>query len=220
MTPYPADFKGDISWIETEVEDLKRKEDNLLAEVELVRASIQDRLAHIARLNDLHATIGVLPNKLLVIIFKSGPSDVIEHQRYVKSISLVSRYWRNLSLAIPSLWSFLYITPLIFKRSNQLEILGMFIERSCSHPLSIIIHGDLYSKPVNLSALSTQINLIIPHVSRWRTLSIHAGFWEEIPDMFAELHVPLLESFEVIVDIEQHDDDIDTGLAVFMGGTP
>jgi hypothetical protein len=93
MTPYPADFKGGISRIETEEEGLQRKEDNLLAEVELVWASIRDRLAHISRLNNLYATIGVLPNELLVTIFKSGPSDVIEHQQYDKSISLVSRYW-------------------------------------------------------------------------------------------------------------------------------
>jgi hypothetical protein len=80
--------------METEEEGLQRKEDNLLAEVELVWASIRDRLAHIStRLNNLYATIGVLPNELLVTIFKSGPSDVIEHQQYVKSISLVSRYW-------------------------------------------------------------------------------------------------------------------------------
>ena len=71
------DLKGNISQIEMEVEGLKRKDDNLLAEVELVQVSIQDCLAHIARLNNLHATIGVLLNELLIIIFKSGPSDVI-----------------------------------------------------------------------------------------------------------------------------------------------
>ena len=103
MTPHYADFKGDISQIETEVEGLKRKEDKLLAEVEPVRASIQDHLVHISRLNNLYVTIDVLPAELLVTISKSGPSDVIKHQQYVKSISLVSRYWRNLSLAIPSL---------------------------------------------------------------------------------------------------------------------
>jgi len=216
MTP---DFKGDISRIETEVEGLKRKEDKLLAEVELVRASIQDRLAHISRLNNLYATIGVLPAELLVAIFKSGPSGVIEHQRYVKSISLVSRYWRNLSLAIPSLWSFFHITPLIGTHSDQLE---MFIERSCSHPLSIVIHGDPHFDSRDSSfVLSPQINLIIPLVSRWRTLRIDGNFREEILDicgLFTELQAPLLESFEVNVDA--YDDEFDSSLFVFTGGAP
>jgi hypothetical protein len=222
MTPHSADFKGDISRIETEVEGLKRKEDKLLAEVELVRASIQDRLVHISRLNNLYATIGVLPAELLVTIFKSGPSDVIEHQKYVKSISLVSRYWRNLSLAVPSLWSFFHIAPLIGTHSNQLQNLEMFIERSCSHPLSIVIYGEHHYEPGDFSfVLLPQINLIIPLVSRWRTLCIDGRFREEIPDicgLFAELQAPLLESFEV--NVEVYDGEFESSLSVFTGGAP
>jgi F-box-like len=222
MTPHSADFKGDIPRIETEVEGLKRKEDKLLAEVELVRASIQDRLVHISRLNNLYATIGVLPAELLVAIFKSGPSDVIEHQQYIKSISLVSRYWHNLSLAIPSLWSFFHIAPLIGTHSTQLQNLEIFIERSCSHPLSIVIYGDDHYEPGDFSSvLLPQINLIIPLVSRWRTLRIDRIYQEEIADIcgvFAELQAPLLESFEV--NVEVYDDEFESSLSVFTGGAP
>ena len=226
MTPYPADFNGDITRLETEVEVLRSKEDNLLAEVKLLRASIQHRLAHIARLNSLYSTIGVLPSELFVTIFNSGPSDAIEHRQYVKLISLVSRYWRNISLATPSLWSSVYISSLGGTRPNPLQNLEMLIERSCAHPLSITIYGEGLDTSSG-AFLFDQINLIIPLVSRWRTLCIYGGYWEEIPDIcgrLAELHAPLLESFEVIVDSgyddDYYDDDDDNDLRVFTGGAP
>lgn len=223
MIPHPS-IKGEIARLQIEVETMKKKEDDLLAEVQLLRMSIKDRQAHIARLNNLCAPIGVLPPELLAAIFQSGPCDVFDHGTYAISISQVSRHWRNVSLDIPSLWNFFRIVP--YEQSSQLKMLETFIGRARSHPLSIVIDMECGSseREYSLHDIDSQLGRVIPLVSRWRTLFIHGNFWEDVFDVcspFEELCAPLLESFEVVVDSEEDMEDYThTELCVFVAGAP
>jgi hypothetical protein len=95
-----------------------------------------------------------------------------------------------------------------------------FIDRSCSHPLSIVIDvGDDI-----MDDLYPQLNLVVPLISRWRSLFIHGSFYEDISDvcgLFGELCAPLLETFEVVNNSEEgRENYVDDHLQVFTAGAP
>jgi hypothetical protein len=217
MVPYYV-IRDEIARFENEVEIMNEKADDLLAEVNLLRTSIQDHQAHIARLNSQLAPIGALSPEVLGIIFQSGPTDVFKHETYVMSISQVCQHWRNISLATPSLWSYFRIPP----TTDAQKILEMFLERSRSHPLSIVV--DVFTNSTQHDNIYPPLDRVVPLISRWHTLCIRSGFWEDVSVVcspFKELHAPLLESFTVVVNvIEDADDYIDNHLQVFKAGAP
>ena len=194
-----------------------KKASDRLSDAEL--SSMRDGHAHVAELSSPCA----LPTEVLLIIFHSGPSEVFEYRSYVISISQVSHHWRNITLATPSLWSFFRIIP--SPPPSQLKMMETFIDRSCSHPLSIVIDVDCFFRSDDImDDLYPQLNLVVPLISRWRSLFIHGSSYEDISDvcgLFGELCAPLLETFEVVNNLEEgRENYVDDHLQVFTAGAP
>ncbi|KAF8188889.1 hypothetical protein K438DRAFT_2019219 [Mycena galopus ATCC 62051] len=83
-------------------------------------------------------------------------------------ISSVTRHWRELALTIPSLW-----TTIRVNHDRHISVLGDILLRSQNFPLSIYIRLDAFRYRFFTDYMRA-IELLIPHVARWRLLSVIA----------------------------------------------
>jgi hypothetical protein len=101
----------------------------------------------------------------------------------------------------------------------------LFIERSRPSPLDIVI--DL-TRPWNhdeyTECLPPKLDMILPLVPLWRSLSVSGNISEDMVDVctcLGALHAPLLESFEVILEADLDDrHQFNDYALVFQGGAP
>ena len=120
---------------------------------------------------------------------KSKPDDVGSRHRgglmFATTVSHVCCRWRQVALATPSLWS-----KLTFTTETSFEQNRTSLERSRNSPLELFLHFDMPDELIAESAASSDgdgdellkkevemdlkraLDLIIPHVSRWRALHV------------------------------------------------
>ncbi|KAF9524899.1 hypothetical protein CPB83DRAFT_885918 [Crepidotus variabilis] len=141
------------------------------------------------------------------------PSISTESIRIPLTLSSVSRRWRAVALAQSSLWSNLCITPELIESlsetsdSSSAPTLNAthiitYLARSRKHTLNILIDGrdpdwdfseqdvgidfgtSTYDTLFSSEHMRTAINLLLPHMNRWKHLSI-------LTDTWAPLHTAL-----------------------------
>ncbi|KIM76463.1 hypothetical protein PILCRDRAFT_91563 [Piloderma croceum F 1598] len=144
-------------------------------------------------LEDAGATvksIGILPNEILAYIFtigarsRPGPYDELP---FPLLVSCITRSWRDVAINSPSVWSNLIFTTSVH---SDRWCAALWLPRSGAHPLDITI--DLLGR-----AKERIMNLIIPHVARWRRFSVKA--WDR-----GDLEVVLLPLRTASAPLLQH----------------
>ncbi|KAG5733117.1 hypothetical protein E4T56_gene19871 [Termitomyces sp. T112] len=146
-------------------------------------------------------------------------------------ISRVNHHWRNVTHETPYLWTSLCVTgALIQSKAGQggdldTTHISTYLTLSQNHPLDIFIdarderwdfqepgvediteHEDLmYEPPFGLAHMQRTISLLLPHMFRWRSLSILTDLWvqmwvalQEIQPFITVDGAPCLESLTLM----------------------
>lgn len=140
----------------------------------------------------LSSSIRSLPNEILAYIFTIGAStrprrhDELPFPLLVSSINVE---WRDVAVNSPPVWS-----NLIFANDVQSDhwCATIWLPRSGAHPLDITI--DLLGRTKDHI-----MDLILPHVARWRKLSVTAWDRRDMEDVLLPLRTlpaPLLQHVE------------------------
>lgn len=174
-------------------------------------------------------SIESLPSEMLTAIFRMGavpdPSLDWSHIEYVMSVAQTSKQWRQVALADSSLWR--TISIYVFdSREVRLALLRLFVDRSgtCTVDISIDATWDYRERREFKGDLRPQLAIVMPLVSRWRSVSVAGSFHQDVVDIcapFQWLYTPRLESFELVIDSEEDDYDYEAErLDLFLGGAP
>jgi hypothetical protein len=139
-------------------------------------------------------SISNLPYELLSAIFKKAPIDPADRADFTRTVTQVSRYWRETALQTSFLWSGLYLP--IWNTSGGYQILlKIFIQRSQSHPLDIVI--DVEGGVEDFSGIRNELNILLPEISRWRTFTFRGDDIDNIIEPLGNLCAPILESLDL-----------------------
>jgi hypothetical protein len=163
-----------------------------------------------------------IPIEMIQAIFEAGPDFPESRMDFASSVSQVSRLWRQIAMHTPFIWSSVLLHAECTERWQ--ELLKMRIRLSRSHPLDIAV--ELYHfpevDPEFPNALSHQLNLIIPEISRWKSVTYCGSLCVNVFSFFeplALLSAPLLEVLDVQAGLDE-EEYIDDVLRVFTGGAP
>ncbi|KAJ4490673.1 hypothetical protein J3R30DRAFT_3423901, partial [Lentinula aciculospora] len=104
----------------------------------------------------------------------------------------ICSYWRNVALTYPRLWStFMIVSPI----KRHIPMTKLWLERSGQCPLTIYIDHHNSIRLETLTTTDTVIDLLRPHVSRWKTAIFILDSCVQ-SSLFALPHeFPLLERF-------------------------
>jgi hypothetical protein len=185
------DYTDELEAREAQIAELRSRLDQLISaspETEQMASAIHNQ--------QTRPLISSLPFEILSVVFKHATWS---RTTFAKSVSQVSRYWREIAIQTPFLWSEICLFPWRTGTGYR-EFLYILLQRSQSHPLDItltlreldnpnhrvnraiaILHATRQSGsisphiPMNLDqqsgdhCLHAQLGIFIPHVSRWRT---------------------------------------------------
>ena len=191
------------------------------AELEAVEEDItrlQARLADIQRrkreltsyvedLGALLSPIKRMPPEIMARVFDfcgdvhvRGPH--CEPSRYAPLLlGSVCRSWRTLSLALPRLWTALYLDlPTSGTLDKQEEILDAWIHRSRPFPISLWLWNDFLTDDVPAIFLRRLSCIITENADRWRAIFVHFPAATRDWDCFDALvrcQMPALEELEI-----------------------
>jgi F-box-like len=187
----------------------------------LLRSSAQEQSQHSIQ---LRGSIASLPPEVLIAVFRACPYNPWEHGEHAMRVSQVSHHWRDIAINTPSLWSSIRI-HIPSAGPGQLKLMELFIERSRTSPLDIVI--DL-TRPWNhheyIGSPFRPLDMILLFVPLWRSLFISGNISEDVVNVctcLGHLHAPLLESFEVVIEADVDDGHrFDAHLPIFEGGAP
>ncbi|KAL6304393.1 hypothetical protein BKA93DRAFT_733263 [Sparassis latifolia] len=118
----------------------------------------------------LQSPIQRLPNELLASIFVIGVLDGEEEDSLMMStLMLVCRYWREVALGTPVLWS-----RIVAGTRHSLDRVRLKLDRSKSAPLYICVdfsprmeHGSVTTENIMLA-----MDLLRPSIWRWRSFQL------------------------------------------------
>ena len=113
----------------------------------------------------------------------------------------VCRSWRALSLAMPRLWTALYLDlPTAGVLDIQEEILHAWIQRSRPCPIALWLWNDFLSDDVPAPFLRRLSRILADNADRWRALFIHfpaaTRDWDSF-DALVQCPMPALEELEI-----------------------
>ncbi|KAJ7889004.1 hypothetical protein B0H13DRAFT_2041742 [Mycena leptocephala] len=108
-------------------------------------------------------------------------------------IASTTHHWREVALKIPSLW-----TTVRVNHDRQISVLGDILLRSQNLPLDIYIRLETFKYRFFTDYMEA-VNLLIPHVARWRLLSVIAmnPVLHQISARIHHLPMPALDHFEL-----------------------
>ncbi|KAG2147453.1 uncharacterized protein EDB93DRAFT_415481 [Suillus bovinus] len=117
-----------------------------------------------------------LPDEILVEIIKHGAETKIDgsDNSLAKTVSHVSMRWRTIAISNPSLWTHISVCP---------EETPSFLLTRIHRSLDLLIDVDIYPWPTSSTraapqSLLVQLNIILRHASRWRSLTLRSGLVE------------------------------------------
>ena len=152
----------ELAQVRSELARLEKEERDLHERLSSVRVAIK---AHKSRLEDLVRTkpapIGSLPPEIIFYVLELADFPFCGYR--IRELARVSRAWKNIILSFPNFWSNIDLHPY---RANM-SFLKAQVARSRQYPLRITI--QYWSTPAELSSF---IDVIVPHVYRWRILDI------------------------------------------------
>ncbi|KAJ7510717.1 hypothetical protein B0H11DRAFT_1032100 [Mycena galericulata] len=105
-----------------------------------------------------------------------------------------NHHWRKVAVGIPHLW-----TTIRMNHDRQISVLGDIISRSKNLPLNIHIRLDAFRYRF-FTEYTEAIDALLPHVARWRSLSIIATnpVLHNIRNRVHRLSMPALEHLELV----------------------
>jgi hypothetical protein len=137
-------------------------------------------------------SIETLPNEILAYIFTLGASSrpgPFDELPFPLLVSCVTHRWRDVAIGTPSMWSTLVFTT---SAHSDRWCAALWLPRSGVHPLDITI--DLVGR-----AKEGIMDLIMPHIARWRRLSVKAWDRKDLEVVMSPLRTastPLLQHVE------------------------
>ncbi|EMD39518.1 hypothetical protein CERSUDRAFT_80909 [Gelatoporia subvermispora B] len=183
------------------------------------RERLETRLEHAVR---MQSPVQRLPSELLASIFVNGVFDQGEEDAVLlANIMLACRYWREVAVGTPALWSRIFMGP-----RRSLDRARLKLERSKSFPLHICVDFSPQSehRTVATETLMHAMDLLRSAMWRWRSFQLSVP---ERPQAHAALsrckeEAPLLEVFSVRIANSMQHDDRHPGqpLFLFAGRTP
>ncbi|KAI0927120.1 hypothetical protein AcV5_007739 [Taiwanofungus camphoratus] len=192
---------------------LESKMASLLSE----RDMLESRLEQAVR---LQSPVHRLPNELLASIFVIGVLDREEDSLTLSTVMLVCRYWREVAVNTPLLWS-----RIVTGTHHSIERARLKLERSKSVPLHICVDFSPRQEygSVTTESLVYAMDLLRPSIWRWKVFHLTVP---NRPQAHAALTrckecAPLLEVFSVrICHSMQEDHYSSPPLPLFGGRTP
>ena len=135
-------------------------------------------------------------------------------------VSAVSRRWRNVALQTPQLW-----TNICINLAQPMQVFhDLYLHRSKMCLLDIIMvpfgrhKADFtHARDIGIS-FKQHMELLIPHVVRWRKLVIRSAFTGEFSTPYSvlgHLYAPALETLEADIHCQPR-----LAMEVFSGGAP
>lgn len=176
---------------------------------------------------------------------ESRQTYIWDREEYAMTVSQISQIWRKVALDTPSLWSTLAVSPRRLQQEQPLRMLELFIHRSRSHPLSIVIileqikeeedgendgsdeEGSEEEGSDGNDAMEVGqdpfpqyiATMIFPLVARWRELTIVGVEWENVCKILLPLRetcAPLLE--KLTIDMSDRTSMFNPKLRLFQAG--
>ncbi|KAK0201828.1 hypothetical protein DFS33DRAFT_1386131 [Desarmillaria ectypa] len=176
--------------------------------------------SHLEKAVRLQSPIHRLPSELLASIFVIGVLGIDENPVLVSTLMLVCRYWADVVLDTPVLWSRIAVGP-----HDSLERARRKLKRSKSCPLDITINFGTRTEYTN--SVTEQVvhamDLIRPALWRTRSFSLSVP---NRPQAHAALlrcqeDAPLLETLSIRIYRSMQDDRYSSPpLPLFNGHTP
>ncbi|KAJ7153939.1 hypothetical protein C8R43DRAFT_1126609 [Mycena crocata] len=117
-----------------------------------------------------------------------------ENSRPELTLASMNSHWRQVSISTPLLW-----TRIRINHDRQISVLGEVLLRSKNLPLGICIHLDAFRYRF-CTEYEAAIDLLLPHVERWRSLKIIASnpVLHNIRTRIHRLSLSALEHLELV----------------------
>ncbi|KAJ6482565.1 hypothetical protein C8R45DRAFT_1099844 [Mycena sanguinolenta] len=161
--------------------------------------------------------INSLPVELLSYIFYLGTHEALNSDRdddecqpfdsdSVKTplvYASVSRHWRRVALSTPGLFTSLCITPALFRQNGTEEVLDttgissyLALSRNCLVDILIDARDQEWDFEddggwFSAEHMSAAMGVLLPHLARWRSLSILTDLWAPMHAALQPLEVNL-----------------------------
>ena len=180
----------ELTQVRSELARLEKEERDLHEQLSSVRVAIE---AHKSRIDDLIRTkpapISSLPSEILSYVLELAAFPFRDYR--IRELARVSRAWRDIILSFPNFWSNIELHD----SCANMSLLKAHVARSCQYPLCITIGS--WRTPAELSSF---LDVIVPHVYRWRTLDIYSNCMQVILDKINHLKFPSLTHTTIISD--------------------
>ena len=200
--------------------DMKNERERLLRQITDLDATLAEVDAQCDLITNELIPISSLPNEILGEIFVAGSNSCgLQRNTFNISICQVSAHFRSVALNTPGLWKTLHLTIL---NPWHTEMAAAYLLRSGTLPVDLRIHMTGTMRPNVLVSIHSTIQVLKPHIKRWRKLYIHCT-WHfgvlEFLDRLKRLGAPLLERIDVHARLRSPGLTDSVG-NIFAGGTP
>ncbi|KAI0774633.1 hypothetical protein BD413DRAFT_301484 [Trametes elegans] len=152
---------------------------------ETIRA-LEDEILQLHTIQNQVAPMNRLPPELLTMIFRHVRLVAPKSNRDMFSISHVCRYWRDVALCSPALW-----TRLVLKSTRGI---GAFVKRSKNLPLQF----EVSTTHVPITVIRSQIHAV---AHRIRSLEINLPRYDGLTEIYSTLRriqLPMLEELALL----------------------
>ena len=199
-----------ISHLSQATATLVERKDDLEAKLRQLEQEIGRNQAQLAALHNKASFACNLPTEILCHILKAAHSAVYRSRAQPLSMiippevacSLVCTGWRTAILSMPQLWStFHCINPSLTILESENERLQVYLDRSKDHDLEFVFRFKQLGGTHQHTLLQRLLNATLPHVARWKKLSLASDGEDGVAIGFHQplrtLHAPRLEYLDV-----------------------
>jgi hypothetical protein len=186
-----GEMEADIARVDCEMFRLQEAMDHMQNERRKLESSLDEY-------RSLVAPIRRIPPEMLSEIFLHCLMDDTEIlvAEAPLLLSFVCRRWRTVAISTPQLWSSVCVKS-IRKGSISIEMLQIWLLRSCNSPLTLSVNAESFDDVV---VARSYINALIPHCRRWQ--DVEFALPVSLLSMFNAVagSLPLLQKLGLYID--------------------